>query len=222
MLLSHLSRGPASHMASCPPEAIHPPRPVYATSSATGAPGPGLRTPEGGSAEPPPWPTRPSAVAAPRTWHNFVFGCCIQAGRAWCGGEGEAGWGGTHVMHGRSRKITDPRTPTMPGRSTSGFHPPGRHCSQRARSAVRCSSWAGRIKGELQEGVVGQPTDHIKHFQITKRHAAVRASSPCRAQADNTAVLPFSYPPFGDVRARSIAPGWPKSSSIPGSLKYGY
>ena len=32
------------------------------------------------------------------------------------------------IMHGRGRITTDPRIPTMPGRSTSGFHRPGRHC----------------------------------------------------------------------------------------------
>ena len=41
----------------------------------------------------------------------------------------------------------DPRIPTMPGRRTSGFHRPGRHCWCRARSALRCSP--SRIKGEL-------------------------------------------------------------------------
>ena len=41
---------------------------------------------------------------------------------------GGGGRGCTHVMHGRSRRnITiDPSIPTMPGRSTSGFHAPGR------------------------------------------------------------------------------------------------
>ena len=29
--------------------------------------------------------------------------------------------GCTHVMHGRSRMTVDPRIPTMPGQSTSGF-----------------------------------------------------------------------------------------------------
>ena len=29
-------------------------------------------------------------------------------------------------MHGRSRMTIDPRIPTMLGRSTSGFHQPGR------------------------------------------------------------------------------------------------
>ena len=53
----------------------------------------------------------------------------------------------THVMHGPSRMTIDPRIPTMPGRSTSGFHRPGRHCLHQARSAVRCS--ASRMKGEL-------------------------------------------------------------------------
>ena len=50
-------------------------------------------------------------------------------------------------MHGRSRVTIDPRTPTMPGRSTSGFHRPGRHCLHQARSVVRCR--ASRMKGEL-------------------------------------------------------------------------
>ena len=36
--------------------------------------------------------------------------------------------GGTQFVHGRSRMTIDPRISTMPGRSTSGFHQPGRHC----------------------------------------------------------------------------------------------
>ena len=36
--------------------------------------------------------------------------------------------GGTHVMYGCSRMTIDPRIPTMPARSTSGFHRPGVHC----------------------------------------------------------------------------------------------
>ena len=34
----------------------------------------------------------------------------------------------------------DPRIPTTPRRSTSGFHQPGRYCLHQARSAVRCSA----------------------------------------------------------------------------------
>ena len=37
------------------------------------------------------------------------------------------------LMHGRSRMTIDPRTPTMLGRSTSGFRRPGRHCLHQAR-----------------------------------------------------------------------------------------
>ena len=60
----------------------------------------------------------------------------------------ERGGGGrTQFAHGRSRMIIDPRIPTIPGRGTSGFHQPGRHCLHQARSAVRCS--ASRMKGEL-------------------------------------------------------------------------
>ena len=42
---------------------------------------------------------------------------------------GDGGGGGCvlTVMHGRSRMTIDPRIPSMPGRSTSGFHRPGRH-----------------------------------------------------------------------------------------------
>ena len=60
--------------------------------------------------------------------------------------------GCTHVMPCRGRMIIDVRIPTIPGRSTSGFHRPGRHCLHQARSAVRC--WASRTKGELH------PTQH--------------------------------------------------------------
>ena len=55
--------------------------------------------------------------------------------------------GCTHAMRGRSRVSMDPRIPIMPGRSTSGYRRPGRHCLHQARSAVRC--WASRMKGEL-------------------------------------------------------------------------
>ena len=43
-------------------------------------------------------------------------------------------------MHSRSLKTIDPRIPTMPGRSTSGFHRPGRFRVHQARSAVRLSA----------------------------------------------------------------------------------
>ena len=45
---------------------------------------------------------------------------------------GERGGGGgigcAQFVHGRSRMTIDPRIPTMPGRSTPGFHQPGIHC----------------------------------------------------------------------------------------------
>ena len=37
------------------------------------------------------------------------------------------------IMHGRSRMTIDPCIPTMPARSTSGFHGPGRHCLPKRR-----------------------------------------------------------------------------------------
>ena len=61
--------------------------------------------------------------------------------------ERERGGRGTQFVHGSNCMTIDLRIPTMPGRSTSGFHQPGRHCLHQARSAVRCS--ASRMKGEL-------------------------------------------------------------------------
>ena len=49
-------------------------------------------------------------------------------------------------MHDRSRAVTiDPRNPTTPGRSKTGFHPPDR--TVRAPSAKR-----GEVVGESHEG----------------------------------------------------------------------
>ena len=42
-------------------------------------------------------------------------------------GRGARGGGAIDIMHGRSRITIDPRIPTIPGRSTSGFHRPNRH-----------------------------------------------------------------------------------------------
>ena len=53
----------------------------------------------------------------------------------------------TNIMHGQNGMMADPRFPTMPGRSTSGFHRPGRHCLHQAQTAVGCT--ASREKGEL-------------------------------------------------------------------------
>ena len=61
---------------------------------------------------------------------------------------GEGGGGGGVVlifMDGRSCMTIGPRILTMPGRSLSGFHRPGRHCLHQARSA-------GRVLGESHEG----------------------------------------------------------------------
>ena len=51
------------------------------------------------------------------------------------------------LMHGRSRMTIDARNPTIPGRSMSGFHRPGRYCLHQARNAVRCPAMG--MKGEL-------------------------------------------------------------------------
>ena len=53
----------------------------------------------------------------------------------------------THVMHGRSRMVMDPRIPAMPGRGTSGLPRISRHCLHQARSTVR--GQASCMKGDL-------------------------------------------------------------------------
>ena len=51
---------------------------------------------------------------------------------------------------GRSGLTIDPRIPTMPGRSTSGFHGPGRHVFFNFNSPTRAvRSSVNRMKGEL-------------------------------------------------------------------------
>ena len=63
-----------------------------------------------------------------------------------------------HFIHSPSIKTIDPRIPTTPGRSTSGFQKPGRHCVHQARGAVKCSvSHRGgdcTMGGEGGEGIV--------------------------------------------------------------------
>ena len=44
-----------------------------------------------------------------------------------------------HFMRASSLKTVDPRTLTRSGRSTSGFHRPGRHRAHQARSVVKFS-----------------------------------------------------------------------------------
>ena len=64
----------------------------------------------------------------------------------WCPAQLSGGGSVLIVMRGRSSMNIDHRIPTMPGRSTSGIHRPGRHRLHQERSAVRC--WASRMKGE--------------------------------------------------------------------------
>ena len=56
----------------------------------------------------------------------------------------------------------DPRIPTIPGRSMSGIHRPGRHCLHQARSAVRCP--ANRMKGELHPTTVRTASEADLHM----------------------------------------------------------
>ena len=55
--------------------------------------------------------------------HRYIC-MCVYSLLFWR--DGEVG-GVLIIMHGRSRMTIDSRIPTMPGRSPSGFHRPGRH-----------------------------------------------------------------------------------------------
>ena len=60
----------------------------------------------------------------------------------------EGRWGVLIIMHGRSGTTIDPRIPTaVPGRSTSGFHRPGKALlAPSAKRRERC------VLGEPHEG----------------------------------------------------------------------
>ena len=95
--------------------------------------------------------SRAAALKTARTWGGIwsegggdgIEGAGDGRGRP---RDGIGGGGCTQFVHGRSRMTIDARIPTMPGRSTSGFHQPGGHYLHQVRSAVRCS--ASRMKGE--------------------------------------------------------------------------
>ena len=86
---------------------------------------------------------RPVGEQQPFAPVNILFSVCIARKKKvdYCvfqtASEGGGHGGGTHVMHGRSCKTIDPRIPTMPGRITSGFHRPGRHCFHQAMDESR-------------------------------------------------------------------------------------
>ena len=54
-------------------------------------------------------------------------------------------------MYDRSCMPIDPRIPTLPGRTTFGFHRPGRRCLHQGRSAVRCPT--SQTKGEMHPSI---------------------------------------------------------------------
>ena len=69
-----------------------------------------------------------------------MFKLVVHAYQGWRG----QGGGVLDIMHGRSRMTIDLRIPTMPERSTSGFHPPRGHCLAPKREApgdVRRVAW---------------------------------------------------------------------------------
>ena len=76
----------------------------------------------------------------------------------------QSGGGCTQFVHGRSRMAIHSRIPTLPGRSTSGFNQPTRHCLHQARSAVRYS--ASRMKGELHPSK-NRSSDGLRHLAPT-------------------------------------------------------
>ena len=82
----------------------------------------------------------------------------------------------TQSVHDRRLMATEPRIPIMPGRSTSGFHQPGRHRLHQARSAVRCS--ASRMKGELHASKNHTTRVRKKDFGILRLISCLWMTAP--------------------------------------------
>ena len=64
------------------------------------------------------WPMRRKRPDEPAGVFWLHFGGCVHE---------RGGAGVLIIVHGRRRMIIDRRIPKMPGRSTSGFHRPGRY-----------------------------------------------------------------------------------------------
>ena len=84
---------------------------------------------------------------------------------------GGGGVGGAHFTHSRSCMTIDPRIPTVPGRSMSGFHRAGRHRVHQARSAVRCL--ASRMQGELHRAK-NYLSGELLHLVRTSLHGRLK------------------------------------------------
>ena len=81
----------------------------------------------GGGAPPPPGGVPTGVPSAPGSDPGNASPVTAgQEGGAEGGGRRDRWEDGGGGKNGRSRMTTDPRIPTMPGRSTSGFHRPGR------------------------------------------------------------------------------------------------
>ena len=78
-------------------------------------------------------PYFPAQLVQPGT--RYVHLHSLSGGRGW---RARGGWGVLMSCMAVVVMTIDPRIPTMPGRSTSGFHRSGRHFQHQARIAVRC------------------------------------------------------------------------------------
>ena len=81
-----------------------------------------------------------------------------ECSKGWGGGL-RGGCGGEGISNSFRYRTIDPRIPTMPRRSTSGFNRPGRHRLHQARSTLTSS--VNRVKGELlptKNRLVGRTT----------------------------------------------------------------
>ena len=67
------------------------------------------------------------------------------------------------IMHGRSRMTIDPRIPTMPGRSTSGFGRIGRHCLLQSRGT--------EMSGISLAHITGRALAQVKKSSLVRRHS---------------------------------------------------
>ena len=95
--------------------------------------------------------------------------------------------GCTQFVHGRSRITIDPRIPFMPGRSTSGFHQPGRGGVEGlgvCGGVGGCTQFVhGRSRINIDPRIPTTPGRSTSGFHRPGRHRVHQARSAVRRSA---------------------------------------
>ena len=125
---------------------------------------------------------------------------------AFCGHHLSPRRGCTHVKHGRSRMTIDPRIRTTPGRSTSGFHRPGRHRLHRelGGGGLTSSGWA-----------------HVHTHLLCVRFGLLCISLGCRTTPSSYVLSTINYEKKRKIVPDAILSGNVKTVRVNGSFVSG-